>query len=161
MRATLILCCLSIGLSSPSAISVSVGQDVKSSESGFEVLELLLKDTPKPDYGASIPTDISGRVLVHTSGGRSGAEGVSVTDGYSVTKTDAQGVYRLKPNKHAVFIYVTRPAGHDVQGHWYKPLAASVDFELKPVDVAEDEYIFVHGERFEFVGVRLQVCRSA
>jgi hypothetical protein len=144
MRATLILCCLSISLSSSSAISVSVGQDVKSPESDSEILDLLLKDTPKPDYGASVPIEISGRVLVHAPGGISGAEGVSVTDGYSVTTTDAQGVYRLKPNTHAVFIYITRPTGHDVQGHWYKPLAASVDFDLKPADVEEDEYIFVH-----------------
>ncbi|MFT4555651.1 MAG: hypothetical protein ACI93T_000424 [Porticoccaceae bacterium] len=144
MRATLILCCLSIGLSSPSAITVSVGQDVKSAASGPEILDLLLRDTPKPDYGVSVPAEISGRVIVHAPGGISGAEGVSVTDGYSVTTTDAQGNYRLKPNEHAVFIYVTRPTGHDVQGQWYKPLAASVDFELEPADVEEDEYIFVH-----------------
>ena len=144
MRAILILCCLSIGLSSQSAISVSVGQDVKSPESGSEVLNLLLRETPQPDYGAAVPTEICGRVLLHAPGGTSGAKGVSVTDGYSVATTDAQGVYRLKPNTQAVFIYITRPAGHDVQGHWYKPLAASVDFELKAADMDEDEYIFVH-----------------
>ena len=144
MRPTLVLCCLVIGLSSRSAVRVSVSQDVKPSESASESLDLLLKDTPKPDYGATVPSVISGRVVVHAAGRMSGAEGVSVTDGYSVTKTDRQGVYRLKPNKDAVFIYITRPAGHDVQGHWYKPLAGNVDFELKPADQDEDEYVFVH-----------------
>ncbi len=144
MRPTLILCCLAIGLSSPSAMRVTVGQDVKPPESDSEILDLLLKDTPNPDYAAPVPTEISGRVVVHARGEMSGVEGVSVTDGYSVTTTDTQGFYRLKPNKHAVFIYITRPTGHDVQGHWYKPLAASVDFELKPADQEEDEYVFVH-----------------
>jgi hypothetical protein len=144
MRATLIFCCLAIGLSIPSTISVSVGQDVKSPASESEILDLLLKDTPKPKYGAAVPTEISGRVAVHASGEISGAEGVSVTDGYSVTTTDAQGVYHLKPNKHAVFIYITRPTGHNVQRDWYKPLAAKVDFELNPADMDEDEYVFVH-----------------
>ncbi len=144
MRAILILCCLSVGLLSQSAICVSVGQDVKSPAAESDVLELLLRETPQPDYGAAVPTEISGRVLLHAPAGSSGAEGVSVTDGYSVATTDAQGVYRLKPNADAVFIYITRPAGHDVQGDWYKPLAATVDFELKAADKDEDEYIFVH-----------------
>ena len=144
MRPTLVLCCLVIGLSSRSAVRVSVSQDVKPPESASEILDLLLKDAPKPDYGATVPSEISGRVVVHAAGRMSGGEGVSVTDGYSVTKTDGQGVYRLKPNKDAVFIYITRPTGHDVQGHWYKPLAGNVDFELKPADQNEDEYVFVH-----------------
>ena len=144
MRPTLVLICLASGLSSPWVVRVSLGQDVKPQESGSEILDLLLKDTPKPDYGATVPSEISGRVVVHASGRMSGAEGVSVTDGYSVTKTDGQGAYRLKLNKDAVFIYITRPPGHDVQGHWYKPLAGNVDFELKPADQNEDEYVFVH-----------------
>ncbi len=89
MRLTLILCCLAIGLSSPSAISLSVGHGVEPPESDSEILDLL-KDTPKPDYGATVATEISERVVVHAAGRVSGAEGVSVTDGYSVTKTDAQ-----------------------------------------------------------------------
>ena len=144
MRAILVFCCLSYGLLSHSGIRLSVGQDVKSPQPGADVLDLLLRETPKPNYGAPVPKEISGRVFLHALGGTSGAEGVSVTDGYSVVKTDAQGVYRLKPDTHAVFIYVTRPAEHDVQGHWYKPLAARVDFDVKAADKDEDEYIFVH-----------------
>ena len=44
----------------------------------------------------------------------------------------------------AVFIYITRPSEYDVQGQWYKPLAAKVDFELKRTARDENEYIFVH-----------------
>jgi hypothetical protein len=144
MRSILILCCLSSSLLSPSAINVSVGQDVNPPESRSEVLDLLLTETPQPDYEVAVPMQISGRVLLHAPDGTSGVEGVSVTDGYSVTTTDTQGAYSLKPNMHAVFVYLTRPAGYNVQGHWYKTLAASVDFDLKVADQDEDEYFFVH-----------------
>ena len=144
MRPILIFCCLVNGVLLPWTISVAVGQDAASPQSGTEILDLLLRETPQPDYDAAVPTRISGRVLLHTPAGISGAEGISVTDGYTVVTTDAQGVYTLKPNQHAVFIYITRPAGHNVQGSWYKPLAASVDFRLNPAPADEDEYIFVH-----------------
>jgi hypothetical protein len=127
-----------------SAINVSVGQDSNPPEPKSEILDLLLTETPQPNYDAAVPTQISGRVLLHTPEGASGAEGVSVTDGYSVTTTDAQGAYSLRPNTDAVFVYLTRPAGYDVQGHWYKPLAAGVDFDLTVADQDEDEYVFVH-----------------
>ena len=144
MRLTLIFYCLPIVVSISSAPRVSYGQDVKLPQLTSEVLEPLHRDTPKPDYGAPIPEEIIGRVLVDTSEGTSGLEGVSVTDGYTVTTTDANGVYRLQPNENAVFVYITRPADHDVQGDWYKPLATSVDFSVKAADLGEKEYIFVH-----------------
>jgi hypothetical protein len=144
MRSILFVCCLWHGLLNQQLISISVGQEVKSAQSETEVLDLLLRETPKPDYDAAVPSQVSGRVLLHDSGSASGAAGVAVTDGYSVVTTDAQGAYSLTPSRDAVFIYVTRPAGHDVQGDWYKPLAASVDFELKAATKNEDEYIFVH-----------------
>ena len=97
-------------------------------EAGPEVLELLLKDTPKPNYGVPVPERVNGHVMLRSDGSASGVKGVSVTDGYSVVKTDAMGVYTLTPHASAVFIYITRPAGHEVQGQWYKPLAAKVDF---------------------------------
>ena len=109
-----------------------------------EVLELLLKDTPKPNYGVPVPKRVNGHVMLRSDGSASGVKGVSVTDGYSVVKTDTMGAYTLTPHASAVFIYITRPAGHEVQGQWYKPLAAKVDFALKPGAQDENEYIFVH-----------------
>ena len=61
-----------------------------------------------------------------------------------MVKTDTQGNYTLKPSRDSVFVYITRPAGHDVRGDWYKPLADRVDFELQPAAHNEDDYIFVH-----------------
>jgi len=108
------------------------------------VLELLLKETPQPNYGAPVPQEITGRVLQRSEGISSGVSGVSVTDGYSVVKTDALGAYALKPHSSAVFVYLTRPAGFNVRGSWYQPLAAQVDFLLEPSREDENEYTFVH-----------------
>ncbi|MCP4783775.1 MAG: hypothetical protein GY903_19780 [Fuerstiella sp.] len=144
MRPNFVLLFLLNSLLLQLTISVSIGQDAASGQSGSDILDLLLRKTPQPNYDAPVPTQISGRVLLHAPAGILGAEGISVTDGYTVVATDAEGTYTLKPNQHAVFIYITRPAEHDVLGSWYKPLAVSVDFELKPVPVDEDEYIFVH-----------------
>ncbi len=107
-------------------------------------LQLLLEETPKPNYGAPVPERVAGHVLLHEGGTTSGVEGVSVTDGYSVVKTDADGAYTLTPDPSAVFVYITRPSGFDVEGGWYKPLAARVDFALEPGEGDENDYIFVH-----------------
>ena len=109
-----------------------------------KVLKLLIKETPRPNYGAPVPKLITGRVKLRSDEGASGVKGVSVTDGYSVVKTDAHGVYKLTPHQSAVFIHITRPSGYEVQGKWYKPLAPKIDFELKQTTDDENEYIFVH-----------------
>ncbi len=119
----------------------TVAQD---SALGAESLKPLLPVTPRPNYGAAVPANVSGRVASRAMGRSVGVEGVSVTDGYSVVKTDAQGRYTLKPNPAAVFVYITRPAGYDVTGHWYRPLAAKVDFALRPAAREEDNYTFIH-----------------
>ena len=107
-------------------------------------LPLLIKKTPKPNYGVPVPQMITGRVALRADQVITGVKGVSVTDGYSVVKTDAQGAYKLSPHPSAVFINITRPAGYDIRGNWYKPLAAEVDFELKRAANDEREYLFVH-----------------
>ncbi|MFP6649175.1 MAG: metallophosphoesterase N-terminal domain-containing protein, partial [Pirellulaceae bacterium] len=108
-----------------------------------EVLELLLPKTPRPNYGVQVPERISGHVLLKEKGATRGAVGVSVTDGYSVVKTDDQGAYTIAPTPDAVFLYITRPSGHDVVGNWYKPLATKVDFTIQEAE-DEEEYVFVH-----------------
>jgi hypothetical protein len=142
MRSILLLFCLIGTALSGAGIQPVIGQDETSPNP--EVLDLLLKETPKPDYDAPVPDQICGRVVLHAGQKTSGVAGVSVTDGYSVVKTNADGAYVLKPAADAVFVYITRPAGYDVQGHWYKPLADQVDFDLRAADHDENKYIFVH-----------------
>lgn len=107
-------------------------------------LTLRLKATPQPAYGVVPPSRVSGRVVVNIKGSVEGAEGVSVTDGYSVARTDARGDYELKLNPAAVFVYLTRPSGHDIEGDWYRPVAERVDFALMPAQDDEDDFVFVH-----------------
>jgi hypothetical protein len=108
------------------------------------VLELLLKKTPQPNYGAPLPKRILGRVEVQSNGSASGLAGVSVTDGYSVVRTNDRGDYALKLDPLAVFVHITRPSGYDVIGDWYQPIGESVDFKLKPASDDENEFLFVH-----------------
>ncbi|MEA1951894.1 MAG: metallophosphoesterase N-terminal domain-containing protein, partial [Planctomycetota bacterium] len=120
-------------------------KDAKFKSTTQKVHKLRLKKTPKPDYERKVAGSVGGRVVLQGGAGdASGVAGVLVTDGYTVTKTDADGRYSLKPSPSAVFIYITRPPQRDIVGSWYKPLAQSVDFALKPAGQSEDEYTFVH-----------------
>lgn len=113
------------------------------------VFDPLLKETPKPNYGTAVPEAVTGRVVLDANADgvagpdESGVAGVSVSDGYSVTKTDARGAYTLHPSPQAVFVFVTRPPEHDVVGTWYAAVSPSVDFTLAPAPLPEDEYTFV------------------
>lgn len=142
MRLAFCLSC--IGISFFLAL-VSRGSQAEAAETlAPKPLPLLIKKTPKPNYGAPVPKLITGRVVSRSEQGTTGVKGVSVSDGYSVVKTDAQGAYQIAPHSDSVFINITRPAGHDVQGNWYQPLAPQVNFELKPAIDDEREFIFVH-----------------
>ena len=135
-------CVVLVGL----AVTAVVLADKKTAERGStqEILKPVLKNTPKPNYGVPVPKRISGRVLLKSRSSTTGAVAVSVTDGYSVVKTDEQGRFSIAPNPSAVFLYITRPSGHDVEGNWYKPLSTEVNFAIKPAAHDESEYIFVH-----------------
>ncbi len=105
--------------------------------------------TPQPNYSGKIPDTIEGRVF--TDGNRNGVldktekgvAGVSVSDGYSVVSTDKQGRYCLVPSDKAVFVYVTRPSGHDIVGPWYKPISAQADFALVKSERDETKFTFI------------------
>jgi hypothetical protein len=84
------------GVLSGSTCRVASGQDGNPAGSSQTVLELLLKETPRPNYDASVPSLISGRSLLHDREKKSGVKDESVTDGYPVVKTNAAGDYTLK-----------------------------------------------------------------
>ncbi|MCK5804875.1 MAG: metallophosphoesterase, partial [Lentisphaeria bacterium] len=114
-----------------------------------DILALRLLASPKPNYGVPVPAIVHGRVVLPADANAvPGTEGrgvanVSVSDGYSVAKTDKRGYYTLRPSSEAVFLFITRPSNHDVIGDWYKPLAAEVDFRLRRAKRSEEEYTFV------------------
>ena len=114
-----------------------------------DILTLRLRDSPKPNYGVPVPATVHGRVVLDANANlvpdaeESGVADVSISDGYSVVKTNKQGRYSLRPSPKAVFIFITRPSNHDVIGDWYKPLTSGVDFLLRRAERSEDEYTFV------------------
>ena len=81
-------------------------------------------------------------IVVHTSG--EPAEGVAVTNGRVVTRTDASGHFDL-PHEGA-FVVITRPTGHSADP-WWLPMPADGDddirFELVPTPQSLP-YEFVH-----------------
>lgn len=78
---------------------------------------------------------------------------VVVTDGYTTTQTNAQGIYYLKKNAYAKFVYMSTPAGYTA------PLDKSVpqfyakiypttkvqrnDFEVVPNGVNDNKHVYV------------------
>ncbi len=113
------------------------------------ILDARLLDTPEPAYDQPLPATVTGRVVIDANAdaiadaGETGLQGVSVTDGYSVTTTDAAGAYTLSPSPDAVFIFITRPPNHDVAGNWYQPVGSEVNFTVTPAALSEDEFTFV------------------
>lgn len=120
-------------------------EEVKTtSENSSVILPLLLKKTPQPNYGVEVPGKITGQVVLREGSQQVGVPGVSVSDGYSVVKTDPSGHFNLPANPDAVFVSVTRPSGYDVVGDWYQPVAHEVGFELKRVNEDENQFTFIH-----------------
>jgi hypothetical protein len=133
-------CGLALAIMSAVCVEAAEAEPVPASE----VLKPLVKETPKPRYGVAVPERISGRVQRMSNGSVTGAANVSITDGYSVVKTDQRGRFSIVPDPSSVFLYITRPTGHDVIGGWYKPLAAEIDFAIRPAERDENEFTFIH-----------------
>lgn len=74
-------------------------------------------------------------------------EGVVVTNGFEVTKTDTKGIYQLKRNPKARFVYYTTPAGYEInltpgkRPDFYAKIDLSksfrYDFKLKAIEKEE------------------------
>ena len=96
-------------------------------------------DTPKPTTPDKPSTEITikdGNDLygIITDQDGKAVSGVVVTDGYSVVTTDAQGLYQMKRNTAAKFVYYTNPEGYEPDNSgFYKELSSSnkrYDFKL-------------------------------
>ncbi|PST81597.1 metallophosphoesterase [Pedobacter yulinensis] len=89
---------------------------------------------------------IQGRV---SAGGR-GIAGVSVSDGYTVVRTDAQGKYSLKPHEQASFVFISTPAGYEFKTDYnlarqYDTLGVrnAYDFNLTQLKRNDDRHNFL------------------
>lgn len=79
---------------------------------------------------------------------------VVVTDGYSCTKTNAKGIYQMKRNDKATFVYYSTPSKYEINTTSSKTKVASFysklttnekryDFELKELAAIEKEFTFI------------------
>ncbi|MCQ2139440.1 MAG: calcineurin-like phosphoesterase C-terminal domain-containing protein [Bacteroidales bacterium] len=113
-----------------------------------------LSDTEINGTTLDATTNLAG--LIKDSKTGKGIAGVAVSDGYSYTVTDANGVYQMKRNSKARKVYYTTPAQYEVyldsKNHipcFYSPskMVASkkyrVDFTLTPLAAVETDFTLV------------------
>ena len=104
--------------------------------------------------GTTILADNNLVGLVSDSSTGKGIAGVAVSDGYTVCKTDNNGVYQFKANRYARSVYISLPAAYQVPLDKNKKPAfykngisrSSVnrnDFKLTPLAESEDNFTFI------------------
>lgn len=92
--------------------------------------------------------------LVSDSSTGKGIAGVAVSDGYSVVKTDANGVYQFAGSRYAKTVFISLPADYQVPlDANKKPLFYKVgitrnqvnrnDFKLTPLTESEENFTFI------------------
>jgi len=64
----------------------------------------------------------------YVSDGEKGIQGIAVSDGYNVVLTDQNGIYQMKRNEKAKFVFISVPAEYKL------PVAGSIPAFYKPID---------------------------
>ena len=93
--------------------------------------------------------EVTGRV----TGPDGGLEGVPVTDGVTITQTDADGGYQLAASPHRPFVYLSVPAGYQVPttergtAQFYQPIdstggSTTASFRLQPLAQDDSRHAF-------------------
>ena len=86
-----------------------------------------------------------------------GIQGVVVSDGIEVVKTDSKGVYQLKSKKYHGYVFISTPSGYEPITNGILPkfhallksgatVAERVDFQLKKVDGQENHRMLMLGD---------------
>ena len=95
--------------------------------------------------------EVTGRVT--SRGG--GLSGVPVTDGVTVTQTDASGQFRFASSTRRPFVYLSVPAGHQMPQHdtgtarFYRPIepgtsdTVEAHFDLQPIEGGDEQHAFL------------------
>jgi len=108
------------------------------------------------DLFIPVAYNLGGKVLDAYSG--KGIAGVAVTDGYTYTVTNSDGIYYLKANEAAEFVYYSLPAGYasaTPEGQPGRPCcwdkadfsdgAIRIDFELAPLSASSYTLVAMEG----------------
>ena len=91
--------------------------------------------------------------LISDSSTGKGIPGVVVSDGYTVIKTDANGVYQFESNRYAKTVFISIPAEYQVpmdakkKPLFYNSISKNKvnrnDFSLTPLTVNEENFTFI------------------
>lgn len=84
---------------------------------------------------------ITGKVLDAKG---AGIEGVVVSDGYTVVRSDASGSYFFDTNPKAKFIFVSTPNGHDHEGSFYQKIGEGAEYNFTLVKAEKVPNTFIH-----------------
>ena len=107
---------------------------------------------PAPRFTRGVaPVTVTGRV----AGPKGGIEEVPVTDGVTVTQTDANGQYELAASPRQPFVFLSVPSGYQLPTHdtgtarFYQPLDAAggdtveASFSLAPLGRDDEQHAFL------------------
>lgn len=108
----------------------------------------LIPEDSSLDFEVTAGMNLAGKVLIDNKG----AEGVVVSDGYTVTLTDANGIYQMKRDAKAGFVFIALPANCKVpaKGNMatlYVPIDQSkeimkANFQLQGAEI-EQNFVWV------------------
>lgn len=84
---------------------------------------------------------------------KKGIHGVSVTDGFTVVRTNAQGAYSFYSHPDAAFVYLSLPAGYQIPVdrflphfyQWLKKGQSRYNFELRKEIIDDSHHILIVG----------------
>ena len=103
--------------------------------------------------GTDISSDNNVIGLVSDSSTGKGIPGVVVSDGYSVVKTDANGVYQFESSRYASTMFISIPAAYQVpldankKPAFYSAISRNKvnrnDFSLTPLTVSEENFTLI------------------
>lgn len=120
------------------------GNTVPGGENGAPVTEI---------NGTDISSDNNVIGLVSDSSTGKGIPGVVVSDGYSVVKTDANGVYQFEASRYASTMFISIPAAYQVpldankKPAFYSAISRNKvnrnDFSLTPLTVSEENFTLI------------------
>ncbi len=110
-----------------------------------------------PSEGVEVKPAAGSTVYGRVSCEGSGVEGVVVSDGAEVVKTDKDGIYQMASAKHHKYVFISIPSGYEVPREGILPtfhkqltkasnVAERVDFTLKSVGSQDEHTMLMFGD---------------
>ncbi len=110
-----------------------------------------------PSEGVEVKPAAGSTVYGRVSCEGNGVEGVAVSDGVEVVKTDKDGIYQMASGKYHKYVFISIPSGYEVSREGILPtfhkqltkaanVAERVDFTLKNVGSQDEHTMLMFGD---------------